>query len=144
MIARIKAGPQGKQFRLRKLERISAAWMKKKHAEEKGEEYDPLHDEELFLQQRDFNMYYKDLAALSQLEEHHDHVPEMPFYEEARKVISDDNEWKVREEDVTDTEFINAMKDYFGDSPFAGVGRNDPCPCGSGKKYKNCHGRRGW
>lgn len=24
------------------------------------------------------------------------------------------------------------------------VGRNDPCPCGSGKKYKNCHGRRRW
>ncbi len=23
------------------------------------------------------------------------------------------------------------------------VGRNDPCPCGSGKKYKHCHGRRG-
>jgi preprotein translocase subunit SecA len=23
----------------------------------------------------------------------------------------------------------------------ASVGRNDPCPCGSGKKYKNCHGR---
>jgi preprotein translocase subunit SecA len=21
------------------------------------------------------------------------------------------------------------------------VGRNDPCPCGSGKKYKQCHGR---
>jgi preprotein translocase subunit SecA len=20
------------------------------------------------------------------------------------------------------------------------VGRNEPCPCGSGKKYKNCHG----
>ncbi len=20
------------------------------------------------------------------------------------------------------------------------VGRNDPCPCGSGKKYKRCHG----
>jgi preprotein translocase subunit SecA len=20
------------------------------------------------------------------------------------------------------------------------VGRNDPCPCGSGKKYKQCHG----
>ncbi|MCZ8284796.1 MAG: SEC-C metal-binding domain-containing protein, partial [Bacteroidia bacterium] len=20
------------------------------------------------------------------------------------------------------------------------IGRNDPCPCGSGKKYKNCHG----
>jgi preprotein translocase subunit SecA len=23
------------------------------------------------------------------------------------------------------------------------VGRNDPCPCGSGKKYKHCHGRFG-
>ena len=21
------------------------------------------------------------------------------------------------------------------------VGRNEPCPCGSGKKYKSCHGR---
>lgn len=23
------------------------------------------------------------------------------------------------------------------------IGRNDPCPCGSGKKYKKCHGARG-
>ena len=23
---------------------------------------------------------------------------------------------------------------------FPKVGRNDPCPCGSGKKYKHCHG----
>jgi len=22
------------------------------------------------------------------------------------------------------------------------VGRNDPCPCGSGKKFKKCHGRQ--
>jgi preprotein translocase subunit SecA len=21
------------------------------------------------------------------------------------------------------------------------VGRNEPCPCGSGKKYKHCHGQ---
>ncbi len=21
------------------------------------------------------------------------------------------------------------------------IGRNDPCPCGSGKKYKHCHGK---
>ena len=25
--------------------------------------------------------------------------------------------------------------------PYVGVGRNEPCPCGSGKKFKNCHGR---
>jgi len=26
------------------------------------------------------------------------------------------------------------------DPQFQGVGRNDPCPCGSGKKFKKCHG----
>ncbi|MCU0761693.1 MAG: preprotein translocase subunit SecA [Hydrogenophaga sp.] len=26
-------------------------------------------------------------------------------------------------------------------SPVPRVGRNDPCPCGSGKKYKQCHGK---
>ncbi|MFC2624813.1 preprotein translocase subunit SecA [Propionibacterium acidifaciens] len=28
-----------------------------------------------------------------------------------------------------------------GSDPYAGVGRNQPCPCGSGKKFKHCHGR---
>ncbi len=42
-------------------------------------------------------------------------------------------------------------KDYFDPSGAAvkqepvrvgpKIGRNDPCPCGSGKKYKNCHGK---
>ncbi len=32
------------------------------------------------------------------------------------------------------------VKSESGD-PYANVGRNDPCPCGSGKKFKNCHGR---
>ena len=27
------------------------------------------------------------------------------------------------------------------EDPYAHVGRNDPCPCGSGKKFKDCHGR---
>ena len=31
------------------------------------------------------------------------------------------------------------MKDK--NDPFSNVGRNDPCPCGSGKKYKKCCGR---
>jgi len=25
-------------------------------------------------------------------------------------------------------------------APAVKAGRNDPCPCGSGKKYKKCHG----
>ena len=24
--------------------------------------------------------------------------------------------------------------------PYRGIGRNDPCPCGSGRKFKKCHG----
>jgi len=31
--------------------------------------------------------------------------------------------------------------DGFDLNQFAGVGRNDPCPCGSGKKFKQCHGK---
>ena len=27
------------------------------------------------------------------------------------------------------------------ENPYAKVSRNDPCPCGSGKKYKQCHGK---
>lgn len=29
----------------------------------------------------------------------------------------------------------------YGERRVLKVGRNDPCPCGSGKKYKQCHGR---
>ena len=39
--------------------------------------------------------------------------------------------------------FESALDDYLGpqpDNPELKVGRNDPCPCGSGKKYKKCHG----
>ena len=38
---------------------------------------------------------------------------------------------------------VGKPKTYVKDKndPFANVGRNDPCPCGSGKKYKNCCGR---
>ncbi|MBN1887970.1 MAG: SEC-C domain-containing protein [Thermoflexales bacterium] len=28
-------------------------------------------------------------------------------------------------------------------APADQIGRNDPCPCGSGKKYKHCHGQSG-
>jgi preprotein translocase subunit SecA len=27
-----------------------------------------------------------------------------------------------------------------GPIDWSSVGRNDPCPCGSGKKFKKCHG----
>jgi uncharacterized protein len=35
-----------------------------------------------------------------------------------------------------------AHKDEALEAAFARTGRNDPCPCGSGLKFKKCHGRR--
>ena len=37
-----------------------------------------------------------------------------------------------------DTAAAESIAEQTGDRK---VGRNDPCPCGSGKKYKQCHGR---
>jgi len=37
---------------------------------------------------------------------------------------------------------ISAEEERELQSRFARVGRNDPCPCGSGRKFKHCHGRR--
>jgi preprotein translocase subunit SecA len=34
-----------------------------------------------------------------------------------------------------------AASDPHDPSTWGKVGRNSPCPCGSGKKYKQCHGR---
>lgn len=33
------------------------------------------------------------------------------------------------------------MKPVAGREPMPKVGRNDPCPCGSGRKWKHCHGK---
>lgn len=37
--------------------------------------------------------------------------------------------------------FYQRQKDAELDAAFARAGRNDPCPCGSGIKFKKCHGR---
>ena len=35
---------------------------------------------------------------------------------------------------------VRAQGPVVNKDPFANVGPNDTCPCGSGKKYKFCHG----
>jgi preprotein translocase subunit SecA len=37
---------------------------------------------------------------------------------------------------------IGGVIGYAGSDPYAcmGISRNAPCPCGSGQKYKHCHG----
>ena len=54
----------------------------------------------------------------------------------------------LEEEQLTDpNQAAAAAQDTRGRQPQAPIvkeklpGRNDPCPCGSGKKFKNCHGR---
>ncbi|HJU20648.1 MAG TPA: DUF1186 domain-containing protein [Stellaceae bacterium] len=51
-----------------------------------------------------------------------------------------DEEWKPHEEEAKDTAALLLDEPYH--NPFRHVGRNDPCPCGSGKKFKNCCLRR--
>jgi hypothetical protein len=40
---------------------------------------------------------------------------------------------------VQEIDFVKEIN-IINANPFPGVGRNDKCPCGSGKKYKVCHG----
>ena len=59
----------------------------------------------------------------------------MSKYHENKQDLNDPNQQAAANQDTREQqkrEPIRAEKT---------VGRNDPCPCGSGKKYKNCHGR---
>ncbi|QCB46699.1 preprotein translocase subunit SecA [Hydrogenophaga sp. PAMC20947] len=40
-----------------------------------------------------------------------------------------------------DPESVGAVSDTAPEGDVVRVGRNEPCPCGSGKKYKHCHGQ---
>lgn len=64
------------------------------------------------------------------------HEPEQPqvqyTHAEAGSAFADDDEVVDAFTPVPSTTPVN---------PEPKVGRNDPCPCGSGKKYKQCHGK---
>lgn len=48
---------------------------------------------------------------------------------------------EAKEEVVTQKANANlGIQSLSKNDPYAHVGRNDPCPCGSGKKFKKCHG----
>ncbi|HZG26503.1 MAG TPA: preprotein translocase subunit SecA, partial [Chitinophagaceae bacterium] len=74
---------------------------------------------------------------------------------EAREQKTDMSRMRSNKEeiDAVGDDYAANEKDYFDPSAVATavkkepikvgpkVGRNDPCPCGSGKKFKNCHGK---
>ena len=43
--------------------------------------------------------------------------------------------------EATGSALENMPKEELDPALFAHVGRNDPCPCGSGRRFKDCHGR---
>ena len=43
-------------------------------------------------------------------------------------------------ETIVDASTVSDNKTNAAANEYANVGRNDPCPCGSEKKYKKCHG----
>lgn len=59
---------------------------------------------------------------------------DMSKYREQKQDLNDPNQEAAAQNDTREVkhEPIRVEKT---------VGRNDPCPCGSGKKYKNCHGK---
>jgi len=64
-----------------------------------------------------------------------DESRERPQYTESRTDLSDPNQRAAAARDTREQQ---------GRQPVTArklPGRNDPCPCGSGKKFKNCHGR---
>jgi preprotein translocase subunit SecA len=52
-----------------------------------------------------------------------------------------DNIFKIQIQLGTDSDQRTEVASSRSGKEFSKVGRNDPCPCGSGKKYKRCHGR---
>lgn len=67
---------------------------------------------------------------------------------EARSEATDRSRYTEQKVDLNDRDMSAAAshdtREQPKSQPFVApkkIGRNDPCPCGSGKKYKNCHGK---
>ncbi|WP_321438112.1 hypothetical protein [uncultured Bacteroides sp.] len=93
--ARLSSKPKDRKFRLRKFERIFIAWTRQQEAAKDGKEYDPLKDEEVYLTERDFMMYYEDIAAMSRHNGSDVNIEKMPFFQEARTAIPDGKKWNL-------------------------------------------------
>ncbi len=62
-------------------------------------------------------------------------APRRPQYTESRTDLVDENQQAAANRDTRESHKQQPI--HVDKLP----GRNDPCPCGSGKKFKNCHGR---
>lgn len=61
------------------------------------------------------------------------------YYEELNREWNFFGTPKLRQFNDRVTQFVPLPRPARATNPRK-IGRNDPCPCGSGKKYKKCHG----
>ncbi|MBQ8277648.1 MAG: SEC-C domain-containing protein [Bacteroidaceae bacterium] len=60
--------------------------------------------------------------------------PSAPQYTESKQNLDDDGSREAAQRDTRERQQQPVVREKMPN-------RNDPCPCGSGKKFKNCHGR---
>ena len=91
------------------------------------------------------DMYNRTVAILMRMQLH---VPEPQNVQEAAPEIRQRQQYQESRTDLTDPNQRAAAqhdtREQQPRTPFVKdklPGRNDPCPCGSGKKFKNCHGK---
>jgi len=78
-------------------------------------------------QEEDVEALDKQMQAPREMHFEHAESPTLSAYDEAQSIVE-------ASENITASEqpYVRASNK---------IGRNDPCPCGSGKKYKQCHGK---
>ena len=87
------------------------------------------------------DVVFSDASYLERLERHYNIMkaaaanPAHPAYQRLQHAIATDPDRFVSEDDID--ELGLSLQDLVGPV----VGRNTPCPCGSGRKYKHCCGR---
>ena len=91
------------------------------------------------------DMYDRTVAILMRMQLH---VPEPQNVQEAAPEVRRRQQYQESRTDLTDpNQRAAAHQDTREQQPRTPIvkdklpGRNDPCPCGSGKKFKNCHGK---
>ena len=116
-----------------------------------GEEQNKDFEKKIFLQIIDFSwrshiQYLEQLRQVIGLRQYGQKDPLSEFKKEAfilfegllAKIKNDIVKLLLNLNIVVPTENDNIKKDEF--TNYKNVGRNEKCPCGSGKKFKHCHG----
>ena len=66
-------------------------------------------------------------------------VPDLMDFEFRHEAFEGIGDGRAEQAQPAEAPVVEQKKPFV--RPDRKIGRNDPCPCGSGKKYKHCHGR---